>query len=187
MNSKNNSKPQQILELATRKVIREGWFKLSLRSLDRLLHRQSLRYDIYFPTKTSLGFALAEILYQQINSMLNDVLNECDEAEVVAQTFTANFSLWLQDNHRLLEILFDPEIRDEYVEITHTFKDKLLLNVKNSIIMPLVDFDERRADIALELWYAIHFLAIPLNSNFNKIKKIDIYRKIITCALPSIA
>lgn len=182
-----NSKPQKILELATQKVIREGWFKLSLRSLDRLLHRQSLRYDIYFPTKTSLGFALAEILYQQINSMLNDVLNECDEAEVVAQHFSSKFSSWLQYNHRLMEVLLDPEIRDEYVERKQTFKDKFLLNVKNNIIMPLVDFDERRADIALEFWYAIHFLAIPLNSNFNRTKKIDIYRKIFTCALHSIA
>lgn len=120
-------KVEQILELCRQKVIREGWHKLSMRGVKRLLKQYNLSLDYYFPTKTHLGFALAENEFGLITGLIvavkRDNLNSNPGNSPVTTLQNCTFTLieHFQQNQNLFDLLLDLELIEEYNQSNLTF------------------------------------------------------------------
>jgi AcrR family transcriptional regulator len=123
-------KVESILNLCRQKVIKEGWHKLSMRGVQRLLGQHNLSASFYFPTKTHLGFALAENEFRIITSLLRAIKQETKEVEpVTKQAILENSTLILlkhfQGYQNLFDLLLDLDLIEEYNQANLKFPSNL--------------------------------------------------------------
>lgn len=112
-------KVESILNLCRQKVIKEGWHKLSMRGVKRLLGQHNLSASYYFPTKIHLDFALAEKEFGLITTLLRAVKQESSEAKkITRQAILENSTLILlkhfQEHQNLFDLLLDLDLIEEY-------------------------------------------------------------------------
>jgi hypothetical protein len=123
-------KVENILNLCRQKVIKEGWYKLSMRGVKRLLIQHNLSPDYYFPTKTHLGFALAENEFGIITQLIRkskEAVQGIDQqtSPKILENGTLALIQHFQQHQKLFDLLLDLDLIEEYNQSNLKFSSDL--------------------------------------------------------------